>query len=1125
MSLDPVVTYFCDLGEIRRSGAATPEMSFYPALKRLLDAVGATLRPQVQCLLHPKGGESGLPDGGLFTVDQLPQETPPTDLRAVSPARGVIEVKSADQDIADVIESEQVRRYVAAYGQVLATTLREFATVGRDADGRPQVYESYRLAEREDAFWRGVAAPDAFAEKHSAPLTEFLRRALLAAVPLTNPADVAWFLASYARDARTRVAAAQSPALQTALAELRTALEETLGIRFDAQRGDRFFRSTLVQTLFYGVFAAWVLWHHERPERADRFDWRTATFYLHVPVLQALFSRLALPLRLQPLGLMTPLDRAGDLLNRVDRAAFFQRFDTGQAVQYFYEPFLEAFDPQLRRELGVWYTPPEVVRYMVARVDAVLRDELGVADGLADPNVYVLDPCTGTGAYLVETLRVIEATLRRRAADALLGQDIKRAALTRIVGFELLPAPFVIAHLQIGLLLQQLGAPLAEQERVGVYLTNALTGWLAADNNGKPVQLPLSGLPELAQERDAAGHVKRNAPILVVLGNPPYSGYAGIARMDEERDLSLAYRLTHRAPKPQGQGLNDLYVRFFRMAERQVVERSQRGVVCFITNYAWLDGRSHTGMRERYFEVFDRIWIDSLNGDKYRTGKTTPDGRPDPSVFSTELNPEGIQVGTAITLLVRRQRGASHRKPARVAFRDFWGQSKRADLLAALNHPRRHPYRTLTPPLSLGLPFSPAQVSRDYLSWPRLPDLLPTSFPGVKTSRDEALVDVDRERLIERMRKYFDPTIGDDAIKKLAPSLMQETARFDPIETRRFLRQRGFREEHVRRYCYRPFDVRWLYWEPETKLLDEKRAEYVPHIFEGNVWLAAAQHNRRAFDPPPVTANLASLHLIERGANLFPLYLRANGQQNGMFEANANRRLNLSPAALKRLRDIEAVDEADALFHHIVAVLHAPAYRSENAAALRRDWPRVPWPTTREALLNSAQLGRRVAALLDGERPVPGVTTGDIDASLRSIAVLSVTDGGTINPAAGDLDVTAGWGYAGRGGVVMPGKGRIIERVAQASEINRALGIDGGGATLDVHLNARVYWRNVPPRVWAYTVGGYQVLKKWLSYREKPILGRGLTIDEAREVTAVARRIAALLLLSEALDANYRKNA
>ena len=183
-----------------------------------------------------------------------------------------------------------------------------------------------------------------------------------------------------------------------ALAAVREALEESLGMKFTGERGEHFFRSTLVQTVFYGVFSAWVLWHRQRPGRTDAFNWHEAEWSLHVPFIRTLYHQVASPDRLGPLGLVEVLDWAAAALGRVDRPAFFERFQDEHAVQYFYEPFLEEFDPELRKELGVWYTPPEIVKYQVARVDTVLREELGVADGLADPNVIVLDPCCGTAA-------------------------------------------------------------------------------------------------------------------------------------------------------------------------------------------------------------------------------------------------------------------------------------------------------------------------------------------------------------------------------------------------------------------------------------------------------------------------------------------------------------------------------------------------------------------------------------------------------------------------------------------------------------------------------------------------------------------------------------------------------
>ena len=378
-------------------------------------------------------------------------------------------------------------------------------------------------------------------------------------------------------------------------------------------------------------------------------------WYLHIPILSKLYGDFASPSQLGTMHLEEVLDWAGEALDRVDRSSFFATFEQQHAVQYFYEPFLEAFDPELRKQLGVWYTPPEIVKYMVARVDQVLRSELDIVDGLADPRVVVLDPCCGTGAYLVEVLNSIAETLHDKGGDALIANDLKKAAMSRIFGFEILPAPFVISHLQIGLALDRFGAPFTDDgnERAGVYLTNALTGW-------EPPTEPKQHLlfPELEMERDAAADVKQKKPILVILGNPPYNGFAGLA-VDEERDLVEAYRQVDKVAPPQGQGLNDLYVRFYRMAERRITEGKQgEGIVCFISNYSWLDGLSFTGMRERLLEAFDRIRIDCMNGDKYKTGKLTPEGLPDPSVFSTEKNREGIQVGTAITTLTRRREHA-----------------------------------------------------------------------------------------------------------------------------------------------------------------------------------------------------------------------------------------------------------------------------------------------------------------------------------------------------------------------------------------------------------------------------------------------------------------------------------
>jgi hypothetical protein len=469
--------YLREMHEIRSSGNAVKETSYYPAISNLLNSVGRTLKPHVSCVINIKNRGAGIPDGGLFSADQLQPRAAEKLLDGTVPSRGVIEIKATSEDAWVVADGQQVSRYWGKYRQVFVTNYRDFVLVGQDAEGNPTKLETYRLALAESAFWQAANQPAKTAARLFESFDQFLRRILLNSATLSSPKEVAWFLASYAREAKFRVEEGHAPALKT----IRAALEESLGMEFDIERGEQFFRSTLIQTLFYGMFSAWVLWSKSHPptDKKTRFDWRLADYYLRVPIIRKLFREMADPGQLEPLNLPEVLDWACSVLNRVDRASFFALFDEGAAVQYFYEPFLEAFDPELRKDLGVWYTPREVVQYMVERVDRVLREQLGRDDGLADPHVYVLDPCCGTGAFLVEVLNKIAKTLRENAGDALVATDLKKAATERVFGFELLPAPFVVSHLQIGLVLQHHGAPLSEKkkERVGVYLTNALTGW------------------------------------------------------------------------------------------------------------------------------------------------------------------------------------------------------------------------------------------------------------------------------------------------------------------------------------------------------------------------------------------------------------------------------------------------------------------------------------------------------------------------------------------------------------------------------------------------------------------------------------------------------------------------
>ena len=664
--------YLARMAEIRGTGGAVNETSYYSALENLLNAAGERLSPKVICNGQLRQQGAGHPDFGLYTRDQVKRGQVP---EGQTPERGVIEVKGLADNTWQTARGKQATKYLDRYRHVLVTNYRDFRLIVPDASGKPVESEYFSLVPDQKAFWALAAQPVKSAKAHAARFDEFLRRVLMTAAPLARAEDVAWFLASYARESLVVLEQADAEPL----APLRKALEEALGVKFEGKDGEHFFRSTLVQTLFYGVFSAWV---NQAREGVLTFDWRTAGYSLHVPTINALFSEIAKPTKLQPLKIDSILDRTAKTLNRVDRDSFFKTFDTGEAIQHFYEPFLMNFDPELRKQLGVWYTPIEIVRYMVERVDHALKTELHVADGLADQNVFVLDPCCGTGAYLLEVLRKIAKNLKARGAgDALLADDIKEAALRRVFGFEIMSAPYVIAHWQVGNFLASINAPIEpdSSERPAIYLTNSLSGWEPPQGAHKNIPL----FPELEKERDAAEHVKREVPILVILGNPPYNAFAGTSP-DEEQGLVEPYKAgLIDTWKIRKFNLDDLYVRFLRIAERRIAATG-RGIFSYISNYSYLSDASYVVARQHLLREFDAIWIDCMNGDSRETGKLTPTGEPDPSVFSTPFNREGIKLGTAVGLFVRRSQRSS--QPT-IRYRDFWGATKRQDLLASLDNP------------------------------------------------------------------------------------------------------------------------------------------------------------------------------------------------------------------------------------------------------------------------------------------------------------------------------------------------------------------------------------------------------------------------------------------------------
>jgi hypothetical protein len=572
------------------------------------------------------------------------------------------------------------------------------------------------------------------------------------------------------------------------------------------------------------------------------------------------------------------------------------------------------------------------------------------------------------------------------------------------------------------------------------------------------------------------------------------------------------------------------------VAERRIAEKSHRGVVCYISNFSYLSEPSYVVMRKRLLNGFDALWFDCLNGDSRETGKLTPEGKPDPSVFSTDSNREGIRVGTAIALMIRRDKAKGD---SSVHYRELWGTRKREELIESLQDTALESrYAKASPTHANRYSFQPQLVSAAYSEWPKITDLCAESpSNGLMEKRGGALIDCDREKLEERMRLYHDKSLDWDAYRLASSTLTGEWARFDARKARARALDAGFRSEQIVRYAVRPFDTRWCYYSDARPIWNEPRPALWAQRFEGNSFLLTRMRCTASPEGFPFSFSkcLSDDHYIIPDAVAVPFLLRHPA--TSMF-ASEQTDGNISQLAIDYLQSISlenCSESASSFWLHVLSIGYSPAYLEENADGIRQDWPRIPLPSLREQFKASAALGQRVADLLDTEKPLAGVTAGALRPELRSVAGLKRMDGKQLDTAE-DLQLTAGWGHAGKEGVTMPGRGKLVSRERTPKELAEltkglaALGIlqdEGlarlGSTVVDVYLNDLCAWTNVPEKVWELYIGGYQVMKKWLSYREFSFLKRPLTLAEAEEVQAMARRLTALCLLQPELDANYLK--
>lgn len=1014
--------YLEELARVTRQGDAREE-SFYPALAEFIRSAAQVMgRSDVQVTILPRPTEAGNPDFRVWD--------------GTSHIVGYIEAKAPTEELLDRVEaSEQLRRYRDTFPNLILTNFLEFRLyrngerVASALLGQPAVLTARKPSlsvENADQVW-GL-------------LQQFLGFTLPR--PLT-PGALAIELAKrtrFLRDVVARQLAEETAAKKGQLFGFYEAFKKFLIASLTKEE----FADLYAQTITYGLFAA-------RTRATDGFSRRAAFDYIPymVGVLRDLFRYISLDDL--PAEIEWTVEDIAEVLSVADVAEMMERYYRegrgSDPVVHFYETFLAHYDPEERERRGVYYTPDPVVSYIVRSLHQLLKSRFGLRDGLASREVTLLDPAAGTMAFVARAAEEAVREFTQKYGDGSKGGFIREHILRNFYAFELMVAPYTVGHLKMAFFLEELGYRLQKNERLPFYLTNTLD-MSELEGTNMPI------LSSLAEESRLAGRVKQEEPILVILGNPPYSGHSA---NKGKWILSQIEAYKQVDGKPLGEKnlkwLQDDYVKFIRFAQWKI-EQAGQGMVGMITNHAYLDNPTFRGMRRSLMQTFDEIYILDLHGNSLKRERC-PDGSPDENVFD-------IRQGVVIAFFIKTKKGKGE---ARVYHADLWGKREDKYTWLQKHDVETTPWREIhpKPEFYLFVPRDEAELAR-YNTFPKVTDIFQEYSAGIVTARDRLTIHWTEEDVWTTVQNFsrMDPErarqvyqLGSDA-RDWKVTLAQQD-----------LRDSGPDRRNIVPILYRPFDVRYTYYTGRSRGFHcRPRPEVMRHMLAGdNVALVTVrQVAEGVFNHAFVTQNIVEsrITLSNKGIGfLFPLYLYPGSERPDLLShlEPQEPRLNLNPKVLESLA--KAYGEAptpEEVFHYIYAVLYASSYREKYADFLRLDFPRIPFPADREVFAGLAALGKRLVDL-------HLLRSDELDPPLAK--------------------------FEGQGDNQVGG--------------NKRDGVHYDAERQRVYINPTQYFAPVPPEVWEYIIGGYQVCLKWLKERQ----GRHLSLNEiqtyCRMVTALTR--------------------
>lgn len=1046
-----------------KAGNAT-EHTHRPALKALLDAVGAQGgAADIRATNEPRRIDCGAPDF-IVTRGLLPL--------------GYVEAKDVGAKLDKAAASDQLARYRESLPNLILTDYVEFRWY---VEGDCKLSASLPRPDKNGKFkWNEAAASE---------VAQLLAQFIQADLPVkATPHELATRMAGLGRLIRGLIT--ETFKAEGGHGELHAQLKAFRDVLMGDTLTEPQFADMYAQTLCYGLFAARCTL-----PAGSGFTRQSAAHQLPKtnPFLRKLFHQIAGPDLDERIA--WAVDQLAELLARADMAAILETFGlkTRQEdpVVHFYETFLAAYDRAMREARGVYYTPEPVVGYIVRSVDALLKTHFAMPEGLAHAGkttikvppppgqakkgqpgyverethrLQILDPATGTGTFLHTVIQQIR--------QHFVGNDgawpgyVAEHLLPRLFGFELLMAPYAVAHMKLGLTLEASGYDFASDQRLGVYLTNSL------EEAHELTHGPLF-TQWLADESLAAAQIKRDAPVMVVLGNPPYSGHSAntgdwIAALLRGADTTQGERPTGNYFAVDGQPLgernpkwlNDDYVKFIRFAQWRI-ERTGHGVLAFVTNHGYLDNPTFRGMRQSLMASFDEIYLLDLHGNSKKKEKA-PDGGKDDNVFD-------IQQGVAIGLFVRKpgvKRWTGDR--AKVFHADLYGLRKdKYRTLDSLDI-QSTDWQALAPaaPQYYFVPQDTELLAEYERGW-KVTEAMPVNVLGFQTHRDEFAIDTDRSRLLERIAEMRDRSVADEVLSAKYDLGDKHGWRLD--HARRVLSDAPDWEDALVRVAYRPFDDRWGYFS-ET-VMDRPRRELREHVAakENTCLVVSRQALDGVFKHVLITKAPAEGNFLQsaKGGNSFPLWLYPSDQPADLLEAaQTERRPNFSDAFVAALKAAQgrAISPEDTLAY-LYAVLHTPGYRQRYADFLRRDFPRVPLTSNKELFAALVKLGHELIGLHTLQAPPARIS---------------------------------GFPVAGSGEVVKP-----------------RFAIAAGQSAGRVWINDAQYFDGVPQAVWDLHIGGYRVAEKWLKDRR----GRLLTYDDITHYQNVVAALARTLAIQAELDA------